>query len=446
MLMGEPGGHQDEGSSLTVNVWAPEGARDLPVLFWLHGGALLSGSASWSWYDGARLAASQNIVVVTASHRLGALGYLDLRDLDHSDDTASPNAGLLDQMAALEWVVDHVADFGGRPDLITVGGQSAGAESAALIAGSPRTGAHAHRLLLQSGGSHGWVQSNEVSAAVAEEFLEVVRRTHGPRAATLAGLRSLPVDAVLRAQVELLTRRAARGLTDPPFGVAEASGVPLGGTRHFLSTRPDLPLFAGWARDELQGFVVLNPAAGTTTEDAALEVLGATYGIRAADVLAHYRSTRPQATPAELVAAVSGDAVMMAPLMDLADERAAVGAPAFLYRFDWSDSPFGACHCIDLPFAFGNLSAWPDAAMLGDTPRDELEPVARATTDAIGAFVRSGRPELPSMPGHEPDRPEWPDWSVDQSVARLGGSGATVSPGLGQAERRLLTVESVTNH
>ncbi|WGY00389.1 carboxylesterase family protein [Nocardioides sp. QY071] len=431
-LMGDPGGTQDEAGSLTLNVWAPVGARDLPVLLWLHGGALLSGSASWPWYDGARLAASQDVVVVTASYRLGALGYLDLRGTAAADDSISPNNGLLDQMTALEWVVDHIADFGGDPARITLGGQSSGAESAALLAGSPRTGPHVRRLLLQSGGAHGWVQSEEAASAVAEEYLAVLAERHGAEARTAAGLRSLPTRALLDAQVDLLGRRAARRLTDPPFGVATASDVPLGGTRSFLAARPDLPILAGWTRDELLGFVSLDPSAGAMTEEVALGALTARFGDRAGDLLRHYRAARPDAGPAALVAAISGDAVMMAPALDLARSRVEAGAPVFLYRFDWSRSPAGACHCVDLPFTFGSLDAWPDAAMLGPGDRTALEPLAGRLMGAVGSFVRSGRPAATDV------EPAWPDWSRDETVALLDTDGPAVAAGLGRVERDLL--------
>lgn len=428
-LMGRPNGPTAEAGSLTLNIWAPLSASPdapRPVLFWLHGGALVSGSAGWGWYDGARLAAEQDLVVVTASYRLGALGYLDVSALEPG--APGGNRGFLDQATALEWVAANIAAFGGDATAITVGGQSSGAESAALLAGSSRTRHVVRRLLLQSGGSHGWVQTSEQSAALTDEFLEVLSPRTGGIRPTLAQLRDLPVDDLLDAQVELLARRAARGDANPPFGVVDDETVPIGGTRTFLADRYDLDLLTGWTRDELQGMGRLNPAADAMSEDAARELLGHQYGDQAAALLAHYRTQRPSAKVCDLVSAINGDAVMMAPLLDLAQERAACDAPTYVYRFDWSATPYGACHCIDLPFTFGTFASWSDAAMLGDADLAEMESVSASLRAAIGSFVRTGRPT-------GPDAPRWAPWSDGAAVATFAGPHLEVETGLGLAER-----------
>ncbi|MEU9888900.1 carboxylesterase family protein [Sphaerisporangium sp. NPDC051011] len=428
-LMGRPSGTYDEARSLTLNIWTPTGATNRPVLFWLHGGASVSGSASWDWYDGARLAATGDIVVVTANYRLGALGYLDLRDLESGSESCA-NAGLSDQMTALEWVAANIASFGGDPSAITVGGQSAGAESAVLLAGSSRTGRLVRRLFLQSGGSHGWVQPPQQSESLAAEYLAVLGESvdHPVR---LDSLRSLPVDALLDAQVEFLRRRALAGDVNPPFGVAGAVDVPTGGTKAFLRARPELDVLAGWTRDELQGFARLNPAGGSISDTEVISALAPRFGDGARTLLEHYRSSRPDARPADLLSAINGDAVMMAPLLDLAAERTSADASTFLYRFDWSGSEFGACHCVDLPFLFGTFDRWmPGAAMLGHATPDDLGSVAQQFMEVVGSFVRSGVPRLPGL--------EWSCWAKDAGVARIGGQATTVERGLGLRERDLL--------
>lgn len=431
-LMGRPGGTYDESGSLTLNIWAPPSAAsdaNLPVLFWLHGGALMSGSASWSWYDGARLASEQNIVVVTANYRLGALGYLDVSTLDPTGNPGH-NRGFLDQATALEWVSTHIAAFGGDAAKITVGGQSSGAEAAALLTGSPRTRHLVRRLLLQSGGGHGLLQTSEQAADVANEFLDTVSlRTGGPRP-DLAQLRAMPISELLDAQVELVRRRTARGETNPPFGIVDdgPQGIlPTGGTRAFLADRYRLDLMAGWTRDELQGMSRLNPAAEEMDEEAARSVLKRHYGTQADALLAQYRAHRHAATPCDLVAAISGDAVMMAPLLDLAQERAFQDAASYLYRFDWSANKYGACHCIDLPFTFGTFDSWTDAAMLQGADRGEMEALSASLRSAIGSFVRTGRPADSDS--------SWAPWSAGASVARIGGPMIVVETGLGLAER-----------
>jgi para-nitrobenzyl esterase len=133
------------------------------------------------------------------------------------------------------------------------------------------------------------------------------------------------------------------------------------------------------------------------------------------------------------MAAINADQVFLARILRLADERVTHDETTYVYRFDWAASPFGACHCIDLPFTFGNLGAWgPDAAMLGDVPRADLEPLSAAFGAAIGSFVRTGRPSL----GDDVDG--WPAYESGERVVAVFGSDApALVPGLGQEQREL---------
>ncbi|WP_432825553.1 carboxylesterase/lipase family protein [Dactylosporangium sp. CA-092794] len=424
-LMGKPSGEYSEERALTLNVWAPAGAKDLPVLFWLHGGAWVSGSAGWGWYSGARLAAEHEIVVVTANYRLGVLGYLCFADL--LDGLGDGNFGLLDQMAALEWTAENVAAFGGDPGQITVGGHSAGAHSAALLAASPRTGHLAQRLIFQSGGITPAAQSREQATSVAAEFLAVLRLE---RRGAATALRDAGVDQLLAAQVELISRVAASGVATP-FGPVADAIAPAGGAIQSLGSRSGLDVLTGWTRDELFGFARLNPAAASIGRDTAIAALRGQYGDETAPRLyARYEALRPTATPAELVAAVNGDRVMLWPALRFAEERAARGETTYVYRFDWAGSAFGACHCVDLPFTFDHLEAWgDDAGMLGDVPRDSLRPLARAFSGSIGRFVRTGRPATPGAGGWTPYR------AGDRSIARFDTPGVAADAELGRAEQ-----------
>jgi para-nitrobenzyl esterase len=401
-LMGEPVSTFDEAGCLTVNVWTPDVRASLPVLFWMHGGAWVSGSASWDWYSGARLAAKEGIVVVTANHRLGALGYLGID---------GGNFGFLDQVAALEWTTENVAAFGGDPGLITVGGQSAGAESAAMLAAAPQTCGSVRRLLLQSGGVNGLAQPAAQAAAVAADFVDII-------GGDPARLRTAPVDELLAAQVELIGRRGA-GLV-PPFGVIESDDVPSGGTVEFLRARDSiatssLDVMVGWARDELFGFTGLDPRSASLTDEDVVGAVGAA-------VDADYRGLRPSATPAQRLAAINGNRFLMAPTLRLAEDRASRGEPTFVYRFDWSGSECGACHCIDLPFTFGNLDAWPGASMLGGATAESLVDLADRFGASIGEFVRTGRAP-------------WPAYDTStKTVARFDADRTDVVPGLAQDE------------
>ncbi len=430
LLMGTPTGTYDEAECLNLNVWTPDVTGSRPVLLWIHGGASVSGSGGWDWYAGARLAADNDIVVVTANYRLGALGYLDFSEL--LDGFGHGNFGLLDQMAALEWVAEHIASFGGDPAAITVGGQSAGAEAAAMLAASPRTGHLVRRVIMQSGGINGVVQSQEQSTAVAKDYLDVL----GIDRSNADSLRELDADALLAAQVEMIGRRG--GGVVLPFNVVADEGVPAGGTPAFLrerATRLGAPIdvLVGWTRDELFGFYRMNPQIADADDDAVVAMMRHQYGDAVTRLYEGYSRTRPSSTPGERMAAINADQVFLARILRLADERVAHDETTYVYRFDWAASPFGACHCIDLPFTFGNLESWgPDAAMLGDVPRADLEPLSAAFGAAIGSFVRTGRPSL----GDDVDG--WPAYeSGERTVAVFGSDAPALVPGLGQEQREL---------
>ncbi len=181
---------------LYLNVWTPgvDAARR-PVLIWLHGGGFTTGSGSQPIYDGARLARRGDVVVVTVNYRLGALGYLQLPALEREAQAASANPGLLDQIAALRWVQENIAAFGGDPANTTLFGESAGAMSVGTLLGTPRAKGLFGRAILQSGAASN-VYDREDAQRVAETFMKEL----GLAADDLAGLRAQPLAAVLAAQ------------------------------------------------------------------------------------------------------------------------------------------------------------------------------------------------------------------------------------------------------
>jgi para-nitrobenzyl esterase len=188
----------------------------------------------------------------------------------------------------------------------------------------------------------------------------------------------------------------------------------------------------GWTRDELYGFYRLAPDIAGADREAAIELLRRSYGGHATKLYEHYEKVRPDATPGERAAAISADHVFLARILRFADDRAALDAGTYVYRFDWRASDFGACHCIDLPFTFANLDSWgADAAMLGEGPRSSLGDLAARYGHAIGSFVRTGQPEV--APG-EP----WPRYQAgDRAVARFDDPPVSPERDLGQPEREL---------
>jgi para-nitrobenzyl esterase len=184
---------------LYLNIWSPgASAGQRPVMVYIHGGAFTLGSASDPWYDGTSFAANHNIVVVSLNYRLGILGFAYLKNLAGADATNTGNCGLLDQIAALEWVRENIAAFGGDPDNVTVMGESAGAMSIGTLLGMPAAQGLFRRAILQSGGA-----SNLVTRPRATQVAQALLAKLGLETSQLAALADVPLEALLKIQPEL---------------------------------------------------------------------------------------------------------------------------------------------------------------------------------------------------------------------------------------------------
>jgi len=189
------GVHQSE-ECLFLNVFTPgTDSAKRPVLVWIHGGGFLIGAGSTPLYNGSGIAASGDMVVVTINYRLGALGFLCLNEIFGEEFAEASNAGVRDQVAALEWVRDNIDRFGGDPGNVTVCGQSAGAMSIAALLGSPKARSLFHRAICQSGAAD-HVNSQQEATAVADAFLHKL----GDDARDPEALMRMPVARILRAQ------------------------------------------------------------------------------------------------------------------------------------------------------------------------------------------------------------------------------------------------------
>lgn len=317
---------------LTLNVWAPADATGLPVLVFLHGGGFSSGSGGFDWYDGALLAQRGDLVVVTINYRLGALGFLRL---EHS------NLGLKDQIEALGWVQENIAAFGGDPGAVTVAGQSAGAISIlAMLSGHAADGLFRSAILQSSPGGMRPQTTAEADAKTAE-FLEILDTD--PRTAA--------VSEILAAQLELARRHPG---VVPPFQFVAEPGTVADDILSTVGARgaDDLPILMGTTRDE----------AGSHGGD-------------------------PRVTTE----------LFEAPLTRLADLLWSASNAAWIYRFDWcpAGSTFGACHCIELPFVFGNLAACQDAPILAGADDETLAAMVEVVQPAWISFIHNGNPGWP---------------------------------------------------
>ncbi|MGH9286147.1 MAG: carboxylesterase/lipase family protein, partial [Acidimicrobiales bacterium] len=340
MLPGDP--TETDEDCLTLNVWTPglDGARR-PVLVWIHGGAFIGGSGANVLYRGDRLAARGDVVVVTCNYRLGALGFLAHPDLRDPETGAAGNWGLLDQVAALDWVRDHVESLGGDPGNVTAFGESAGAMSVGTLLAVPAAAGLFHRAILQSGAPV--VVGLDQAAATAEVLLRELGVDGGT--GRLAALGGLPAEAVVKAQSALLKRGIGQGLPFTP--VVDGAVVP----RPPLAAvaggcAPSVPLLAGTNRDEATFFAASDPRFLTLDEAGLREWLAVTMDPdRAEAAVAAYRAARAErgqpVRPIDLWTAIETDRAFRAPAMRLLDAQRPNQGAVYAYLFAWETPVLG---------------------------------------------------------------------------------------------------------
>ena len=381
----------DEDGSLNLNVWTPRPAGEgagLPVLVWFHGGGFSSGSGGWDWYDGAALAAEGEIVVVTANYRIGPLGYLYLPE--HGVD----NLGTQDQLAVLAWVRRNIAAFGGDPDRVSVGGQSAGAFSALYLAVSPEAGPHIDKVITQSGPFGLVPQSQHDAAEHARRYLDILGLADADD--PLAALRAIPAGQLLTSYRQLAEQLGQPGSVAPlMYPVLGGAGMPATWQQALADGRLDgKPLFAGTTRDEMNSFFAFDPRIQSLTADQARSLV-ASQVPGGADRFDRTAAHLGNATPQQVLTEIETGLVFRDDTIAIADHQANAGSPAYVYQFDYApaDDPghLGATHCAELPFFFNTVDAYPDAAMLGE-PTDAARALADTFSRAAAAFVATGKP------------------------------------------------------
>ena len=403
---------------LTLNVCTPalDDARR-PVMVWIHGGGFRTGKGGIPWYDGSSFATRGDVVTVTINYRLGALGFAHLAEIGGSDYAQSGVSGILDQIAALEWVRDHIAAFGGDPERVTVAGESAGGMSVGTLLGSPRAQGLFRAAIPQSGAAH-----HCFAASVAAEVAEVLAREAG--AGSIAELVAVPPETLLeaseRAQAEMAKRHSGGALAS----VAGMCFQPvIDGS--VLPQAPIDAIAAGQSRDvdvlvgtNLHETTLFHIAASAPELERVERIAGNIFGERGDAALDTYRATRPGASPWDLFVAMTSDQSFRMPAVRLAEAQAAAGGNAWMYLFTWESRAFGgrlgSTHALEIPFAFHTLERAGVAPMLGDGP------LPTALADEVHAvwtrFVRDGDPAGGSLDA-------WAPYDAERrATAELGGT------------------------
>jgi len=391
---------------LTVNVFTPtptptpgpgpdaglDPAAKLPVMVWIYGGAYTIGASSRPEYDGGRLARDGRVVVVTFNYRLGAEGFARIAG-------APANRGLLDQVAALQWVRDNIATFGGDPDQVTVFGESAGGGAVAALLAMPRASGLFRRAVAQS--LPGTFFSEPLAADIAAACAGELGRA--PSVADLAGVAPARLAAAGDTVTAAAAKRAGRwgqpALRSIVFApVVDGDVLPDTPWRAVAGgSARDVDLLAGHTRDEHRLFSVMAGELGQVTPEMAAAALAAF--APGPDGARRYRDAYPDAAPEQLYELVHADCLFRMPSLHLAEAQAAAGGRVHFYELAWNapgmGGIFGACHGLDVPLVFGNLSSGQPAVLIGESPGPEAEAVSAAMRAAWTAFATSGDPGWP---------------------------------------------------
>ena len=407
---------------LTVNVWtpAPQRSARCPVLVWVYGGAYKVGSADDPGYDGGRLARDGDLVVVTFNYRVGVEGFARI-------EGAPANRGLLDQVAALEWVRDNIAAFGGDPGRVTVFGESAGAGSIAALLAMPRATGLFHRAIAQS--VPGTFFSDELAADIAGALAAELGLR--PTVADLARVdpRALPeAGAALSAKMtQHVDRWGPVAFTPTPFSpVVDGEVLPAPPWAALAAgSARNIELIAGHNRDEFRLFLAMAGLLGPIPAEqvaATLRLFGPGQEPEAA-----YRAAYPDAADERLFELVQSDWLFRMPSLHLAQAQVAGGGRAYLYELTLpapgSGGVLGACHGLDVPLTFG-VYAGLGEMLIGPEPTPEVEATSAAIRVAWAKFAATGDPG-------------WPAYDPGQRLVGILDAQPAAAPYPEEASRRL---------
>jgi para-nitrobenzyl esterase len=385
--------HEASGEDcLCLNVWTPalkSGKR--PVMLWLHGGGFAVGSAGYIIYDGANLARHQDVVVVGVNHRLNVLGYLYLAEIGGEKFAQSSNVGQMDIVAALEWVRDNVANFGGDPNNVTIFGQSGGAGKVSTLLAMPPAKGLFHRAIFQSGAALKGTPKDR-----ATQSAQALMAKAGVK--TVEDLQRLPLDKLFDAA------RATPGVAGGP--VVDGKTLPRDG---WDPTAPEvsanIPILCGTVETEVTFFPTtqLEPI-----DDAALHASVKNTFRNASDskideLIATYKKGRPGRGNTEIFQIIASDNQFRPGVVTQAERKAQQGkAPVYMYYFNWHSpvrqGKLNSFHTLEIPFAFYNH----DTAQPMTGYGEDRFALADKMSTAWATFARTGNPTNKLLPNWAP--------------------------------------------
>jgi para-nitrobenzyl esterase len=391
---------------LVANVFTPgvNDGRKRPVMVWLHGGGFASGAGSAHAFDGTSLARSGDVVVVSVNHRLNIFGYLYLADVGGDKYADSGNAGLLDIVAALEWVRDNIAHFGGNPGNVTIFGQSGGGSKVSTLLAMPPAKGIFHKAIIESGSALKGIHREE-----ANKTTERILAKLGLQPNQIDELQKLPMDRLLSA---IDTRGSAPGTA--PFNIAPVVDGRALPRDPFDPTGPeisaDVPLIIGTVNTEGTFFIPSDSPLFSMDEAGMRTRLAPRFGEATDKLIELYRREMPNASPSQIYFMITA---FPTSAITQAERKVAQGkAPVYMYLFAWETPVEGgkrhSPHTVELPFVFNNVVEQPEE--VGNGP--ELQPLAEKVSGAWSAFAHTGSPSTPGTP-------KWPAYTANDRATMI---------------------------
>jgi para-nitrobenzyl esterase len=396
---------------LRVNIWTPANDnKKRPVMVWLHGGGFQAGSGQeLKSYDGERLSRRGDVVVVSLNHRIGVLGHLNLAAYGEPY-ASSGNLGMLDLVAALEWVRANIGNFGGDPGNITIFGQSGGGGKVSTLMVMPAAKGLFHRAIVQSG-SMARGASMERSGKIAADVLAEL----GLNGSQVSQLQELPYQTLVEAGGAVQRKNARVGLPNIRrmaetlvwSPVIDGTVVP----RHpFDPDAPaisaQVPMLVGTVLNEfLNG--INHPEYEVMTMDDVKKRVGDMFGDKSGQIIEVFQQAHPKEKPFDILSRIAASSVRQAAVSQCEGKTAQSAAPAYLYWFTWNtpvlDRRPRAFHCAELAFCFDNTERCEN--MTGNAA--ESRQLAAQVSDAWIHFARTGNPNHAGLPS-------WPAFTAEK--------------------------------
>lgn len=400
-FIGELSDRPESEDCLVLNVWT-RGLKDnakRPVMFWIHGGGFQSGSGSSPGYDGTNLCKRGDVVVVTINHRLNIMGFNFWGDIGGSDFANTGNVGMLDIVQALKWVRDNIENFGGDPGRVMIFGESGGGRKVGTLLGMPDAKGLFHSAVIQSGPQIKSMTREDATfaaQAVLDE-LQIARKD-------FRKLQEVPLDKLMPAYFAASRKHRFNHSLSGFAPVVDGKVLP----HHIFHptaspVMPEVPVICGTNRTELT-LQMVGDAAAFNLDEAGLQARAKTaFGDKAQSLIETYRKEVPKASPSEIFFLMVSDRAYCAPMMKIAERRAALKrAPTYFYYFAWETPVNGgkmmSPHALEIAFAFDNTER--SARFTGGGPRAAA--LADKMSDAWIAFARTGNPNTPKLPTWTP--------------------------------------------